>query len=510
MNVGDLLSFFSLRHPDKIALHYLDRTMTYRELNKRANRLGNKLLSLGFEDGDKVSVLLHNCIEYMEIVFASSKIGVIPVPINFRLKGDEIAYIVNDADSRGMILGEEYFDKIEPIGDRLRIEPDRFFLVGQETRGGMRPYEELFEGSSDEDPPVRVDEKGCFVMCYTSGTTGKPKGVVGSHQSKILESLAQALEFNVHEDDVHLVAGPLCHSAGLFLALERLFIGGTLCIMRQFDPEEALRLIDEKRATNTFMVPTMLNFILELPEDVKAKYDISTMRVITCAGAPLPTRTKEGVIDFFSNTGLYEYYALTESSVATVLKPADQLGKVRCAGKPLWGVEIKLLDEEKEEVPVNEVGEIYIKSPFIMDGYYKRGREGFEGDWLSSGDLAREDEEGYFYIVDRAKDMIISGGENIYPTEIEDVLYSNPKVLEASVIGIPDERWGESVKAVIVLHGGQSATREEIIEYCRERLAGYKIPRSVSFVPELPKNTSGKILRRVLREEYWKDEEVKV
>ena len=258
------------------------------------------------------------------------------------------------------------------------------------------------------------------------------------------------------------------------------------------------------------MVPTMLNFILELSEGVKEKYDTSSMRVINCAGAPLPTRTKEGVINYFSNAGLYEYYASTESSVATVLKPVDQLKKVRCAGKLFWGVDITLLDEEKKPVPLGEVGEIYVRSPYIMDGYYKKGREGFHEGWLASGDLALQDEEGYYYIVDRAKDMIISGGENIYPTEIEDVLYSHPDVLEAAVIGIPDGRWGESVKAMIVLHKGRSLTQEEIIDYCRDKLAGFKIPRSVSFLEELPKNTTGKILRRVLREEYWEGREIKV
>jgi fatty-acyl-CoA synthase/long-chain acyl-CoA synthetase len=510
MNVGDLLTFFTKRHADKTALIFLDQTMTYRDLNHRVNKIGNKLLSLGFRPGDKVSLLMQNCSEYIEIIFALAKIGAIPVPINFRLVGEEIAYIVNDSDSRGMVLGREFVQTIAPISHRLKVETGKFFVIGEEAQGGMTSYESLMEDSSAEEPPVAVDGKSCFVMCYTSGTTGRPKGVLSSHQSKIMESLAQALEFNIHEDDVHLAAAPLCHSAGLFLAIERLFIGGILCIMRQFDPEEVLKLTVEQKVTNTFMVPTMLNFILELPEDVKAKYEPRSMRVITCAGAPLPTRIKEGVIRFFSNAGLYEYYASTESSVATVLKPVDQLRKVRCAGKPFWGVDITLLDEENRHVSTHEVGEIYIRSPYIMDGYYKKGREGFHEGWLASGDLARQDEEGYVYIVDRAKDMIISGGENIYPTEIEDVLYSHPHVLEAAVIGIPDDRWGESVKAMIVLHEGRSLSQEEIIDYCRDKLAGYKIPRSVSFLRELPKNTSGKILRRVLREEYWKDREVKI
>lgn len=510
MNFGDVLSFLADRHPHKPALYDLDKTLSFGELNIRANKLGNRLLSLGLRSNDKVSIVMRNRGEYLEIVFALLKIGAIPVPINFRLVGEELAYIARNSDSRALILEEEFIEKIAPITDQIRVEPDKFYLMGRRTQGGMTSYDSLFEGSSEAEPPVSVDEKNCSVMCYTSGTTGKPKGAVASHKARILEFLAHVPEFNINEDDIHLVAAPLCHSGGMFLSLGKLCIGGALCIMREFDPEEALRLIDEKKATNTFMVPTMLNFILELPEGTRSKYDVSSMRVIDCAGAPLPTRTKEGIIDFFHNAGLFEHYGSTECGVITLLKPADQVRKVRCAGKPLFGVKLRLVNERKEEVSGNEVGEIFVKSPYNMDGYYGRGKEGFEGDWFASGDLAKQDDEGYVYIVDRTRDMIISGGENIYPTEIEDALYSNPKVLEAAVIGVPDERWGESVTALIVLNEGQSSDQDEIIEYCRGRLAGFKIPRSVSFVPELPKSTSGKILKRVIREEYWKGKNIKV
>jgi acyl-CoA synthetase (AMP-forming)/AMP-acid ligase II len=510
MNVGEILRFFADKHPDKPAVYYSHKTITYRELNIRANKLGNKFLSVGFQANDKIAILMRNCSEYVEIVFGMAKIGAIPVCVNFRLVGEEIKYIVNDSDSKGLILEEEFIEKIVPITDQLQIDPEKYFLVGHGIQSGMTSYETLFESVSEENPSVDVDENSCFVMCYTSGTTGKPKGVVASHKSKIFESLAQAVEYRVHSDDIHLVAAPLCHSGGMFLAMERILIGGALCIMKRFDPEEALKLIEEKRATNTFMVPTMLNSILELPDSVKVKCDVSSMRVISCAGAPLPTRVKEGVIDFFNKAGLFEHYGSTEASVVTLLKPIDQMRKVRCAGRPFWGVEIKLLNKGEEQVSVDEVGEIFIKSPFMMDGYYKGGEEGFEGDWFASGDLAKQDEEGFFYIVDRMKDMIISGGENIYPAEIEDILYSYPKILEAAVIGVPDEKWGESVKTLIVLKGGQISNQDEIIEYCRKRLAGFKIPTSVSFVPELPKNTSGKILKWKLREAYWKDREIKV
>jgi len=510
MTLGDILRYYSKRNPEKIAIYYLDKSITYHDLNIRVNKLANRLLSSGFRKGDKISILLRNCCEYLEIIFALAKIGVISVPINFRLAGEEIKYIINDSDSNGLIFEEEFIDKIVPIKSELNIDPSRYYLIGNKEIEGMVLYENLFKNSSIEEPSINVDENSCFVICYTSGTTGRPKGAMSSHKSKILDGIAQAISFKIFENDIYLAAAPFCHSGGMFFCLGRLVVGGTVCIMRQFDAEESLKLIEEKKITNTFMVPTMYNFILELPEEKKQKYNIASMKTLICAGSPLPTRVKEGIIRFFYNAGLYEFYGSTESAVATYIEPQDQLRKVRCVGKPYWGVEIKLLNERKEDVSSNETGEIVIKSPYLMDGYYKRGREGFEGDWFFTGDLARQDEEGYFYIVDRKVDMIISGGENIYPAEIEDVLYSHPKVLEAAVIGVPDERWGESVKALIVLKEGEHATGEEIIEFCKKRLGGYKIPRSVDFLSELPKSSSGKILKRVLRDEFWKGKELKV
>lgn len=510
MNAGDILRFFANRHPEKTAVHYLDRTVTYKELNNRVNRLANRFLSLGYRPNDKISILLQNCIEYLEIVFALAKIGAISVPINFRLVDEEIKYIVNDSESKGLILEKEFIENVDSVKSQLVVETDKYYVTGNDVADGFLSYEALFKGSSPDEPHSTVDENSCFVMTYTSGTTGRPKGVVASHKSKLLSFLAQAIEFKIWEDDTQLVAAPLCHSAGIFLCVQQLAVGGTVCIMKQFDAQEALKLIEEKAVTNTFMVPTMYNFILELPDDKRLKYDLSSVRVLLCAGAPLPTKVKEGMIGLFHNAGLYEYYGATESAFVTYLKPEDQRDKVRCAGKPFWGVEVKLVDADHKTVPVNEIGEIFVKSPFLFDSYYKRGKEGFVGEWFASGDLAKQDQDGFFYIVDRKVDMIISGGENIYPAEVEEVLYSHPNILEAAVIGIPDDRWGEAVRALVVLKKGKSSTDKEIMQFCRKKLAGYKVPRSVGFLDELPKSTSGKILKRELRDPYWKGKEIKV
>ena len=510
MVVGDTLKFFTNRHPEKVAVHYLDQTITYRELNDRVNRLANSFLSLGFQPNDKISLLLRNRREFIEIVFALAKIGVACVPVNARLVGEEIAYIVNNSDSKGLILEEGLIEKLISVRSKLNCESDKYYLIGNNAQENMVPYENLFEESSLEEPDVDVDENSCLMMVYTSGTTGRPKGVIVTHKAQTLSYLAHSVEYGTSEEDIHLVAAPLFHSAGLSITIQQLSVGGTICIMRKFDPEEALRLIEEKKITNTFMVPTMYNFILELAESEKMKYDLSSMRILISSGAPLPTRIKEQIIHLFDNAGLNEFYGATEFATATNLKPKDQLKKTACVGKPFWGVEIKLLDENKKQVPVNTVGELFVKSPFMMAGYYKRGKEGFEREWFSVGDLAKQDEEGYFYIVDRKKDLIISGGVNIYPAEIEDVLYSNPKILEVAVIGVPDERWGESVKAILVLKEGETSNELEIMDYCRERMADYKTPKSVSLVESLPKSSSGKILKRILREEFWKGRDAKV
>ena len=316
-------------------------------------------------------------------------------------------------------------------------------------------------------------------------------------------------------DDKYLLIMPLFHSNSVWHSNLLLFIGGEVCIYPSggFNPKEILEIIEKEKVTCTNMVPTMSNLVLSLPD--KDKYDVSSMRWLVSSSAPLLTKTKEELFSFFKHSKLYEGYGSTETGAVTSLSPEDQLRKIRSIGKPYFSQEVRLLDPYGKDVPVGEVGELYSRGPTQMSGYNndpEKTKKAFIGEWLSAGDMARMDEEGYLFLVDRKQDMIISGGENLYPTEVEEVLSKHPKIHELAVIGVPDEKWGETVKAVIVLKPGEEATEEEIIKFCEGKLAGYKKPKSIDFIPaaEMPKNPTGKILRRPLKEKYWRGKDVKI
>lgn len=506
LTVGGMLSRSAKLYPEKIALKCENRSITFSELNKRVNQLGNGLLSIGYKKGDKLSIVLPNSIEMVEVLFACAKIGVIAVPINIRLQSQEIEYIVQQSDSKGIIISEEFINLVEPIIEKLSFD-NRGIIVGNHRKDDMYAYEQVINMGDSKEPPVEIMETDTWYLGYTSGTTGLPKGVILNHRTRILPILFN--EFGFNSDDIQLLVMPMFHSNGIGFSLTAICRGATTVILKKFDPEEVLQTIHEERITFASMVPTMFNMILNLPENVKNRYDVSSVRLLVSSSAPLLTTTKERVLEFFKEMELIEFYGSSEAGIVTYLEPEDQYRKVRSVGKPGSFVKVKLLDENGNEVKPGEIGELFSFGP-CADGYYKlekETKEAFRDGWFSAGDMAMMDEEGYFYIVDRKKDMIISGGENIYPVEIEEVLSKHPAVYEAAVIGIPNELWGEQVHALIVLKPGANVSGEEIIEYSRTKLAGYKIPRSVEFVEDLPKNPTGKILKRILREKYWKTAE---
>lgn len=501
--------------PDKTALIFQDRRFTYREFNDRINRFANGVKGLGLDlaEGDKACILLHNCNEFYEATNGLGRINLIGIPISYQFKGGEIEYIATNSESKLFILGEEFVDTIQSIRPALgNIE--RYIVVGENCPGDMIRYDELLESASAEALPAST-RTVLRSMRYTSGTTGRPKGVVREaiREKAIMHAMEIARDFNLRPDDISLVACPLYHAAPPFYSGMTLTLGGTVYIMPKFDPVQFLEIIEKERVTTTTIVPTIFQLLLNVPEDVRNRYDTSSLRVIIFGAAPCPTEVKRRFIEFVGDGKLYEYYGSTDGSHNAILRPEEQLRKLGSIGRPHVGNVMKVFDENGNEVPPGVVGELHVKNDFLLKEYYKAPeatKESFTGEFYNTGDMAKMDEDGYFYLVDRKKDMVISGGVNIYPAEVEEVLFSHLSVLDAAVIGVPDDLWGESLKALIVLKDGQDATSEEMIEHCGNHLADYKKPRSVEFVSELPRTPEGKLLKRELRTKYWTGRERKI
>ena len=497
------LDMHALVRPDKIALICGERSLTYAELNTRARRIANMLSKLGVQAGDRVAVMAHNSIELLEVAAGLSKLSAIAVLLNYRLREQEVAYILNDSQSRVAIAAPELVGVVDQARGEVPGEVV-YIAIGDEAREGWLNYEELLADASTEIP--QGEGRLGSGMTYTSGTTGKPKGAYRPRgvPPEVILGVVQA--FELREADVHLLAGPYYHSAPNFFVAVHLLLGSTIVIMPKYDAVQALQLIERHSITTTFMAPTLLQRLCDVPEDVFSRYDTSSLRSIILGGAPCPHVLKVRAIERFGER-LWEFYGATETGFVTILRPEDQLRKTGSCGQVGPGQEILLLDAAGNEVPDNVPGEMWARNEFLAEYFNKpeatasNTRDGF----FSVGDIAYRDSEGYYYICDRKIDMIISGGVNIYPAEIEAVLAEHPAIADVAVIGIPDERWGESVMAVVELRPGAGATADELIAFCGERLADYKRPRSVEFVNELPRNPAGKLLKNRIREPYWKD-----
>ncbi|MBU2551624.1 MAG: long-chain fatty acid--CoA ligase [Proteobacteria bacterium] len=499
--IGYWLTKRELLTPEKEAVVDGNRRLNYRMLNHRVNRLARGLAGSGLRTGDRLAMLAYNGIEFVEVIMAAAKLGLILVPLNWRLTAAELAFIVNDSQTGTLVFDPALAD---PAGElRGLTELSRLIVLGTEDRFGARGYELMLADESPEEPvpDAAPDLDSPHIIMYTAGTTGRPKGAILSQGASFWNALnLESCDFTSRDRD--LLVLPMFHIGGIGLfTLPMLYVGGTVVVMRAFDPAEAFRLLAQERISLFFGVPAIFLFMIQHPDFDPAVF--RDVRLIMSGGAPLPA----SLVRQYHERGivLQQGFGMSEAgpSIATLGKELA-LSKAGSIGRPVFHLDVRVVDDDLNEAPRGEVGELVMRGPNIMQGYWNRPEateEAFAGGWFHSGDLARMDDDGDLYIVERKKDMFISGGENVYPAEVEDAIYELEAVAEAAVIGVRDERWGEVGRAVIVVKPGRDLSEAEIIGHLQGRLAKYKIPRSVVFAEVLPRNAAGKVLKTVLRDQ---------
>ena len=516
MNTTELLMITSAICPDRPAVIFEGKKYSFSELSERANRLANALLSLGIEKGERVAILQVNCNQYVEAYYAVAKIGAIFVPLNFRAKRDELVHMLNHSESSILFVGQRYLEMVNDMRSELPLI--KHYISIDSKQEGMLYYEDMLASVSDEEVFTDIADDDITMLMYTAGTTGLPKGVPLTHNSFTLYLLENVAPADLEIEETNLLTMPLYHVAGVQAMLAATYGGRSLAMMRQFEVNEWLETVQRERANRAMLVPTMLKRVIDHPDF--NKYDLSSLKVITYGAAPMPFEVIKKAIELFPGVNFINAFGQTETaSTITTLGPEDhiiegteeekekKLGRLTSSiGRPMPDVEMKIIDEQGNDLPPGEVGEIVALGPRVMSGYWKDAEKTAKAltkdGWLRTGDMGYTDEEGYFYLAARADDMIIRGGENISPEEVENALYTHPAVEEAAVIGVPDPEWGQQPRAIVVLKEGEAATADELIEYCRERMSSFKRPRSVVFVDELPRTSTGKVLKRVLREQY--------
>ncbi|MEH7112494.1 long-chain fatty acid--CoA ligase [Neobacillus niacini] len=500
--LGELIRKSAHQKPNHLAFVYGDQRVTYLDLENRSLHIAGWLQEKGIEIGEKVGIISKNNLAFIEVMFAAALSGGVSVPINFRLVAEEFVYIINNSDTKILFIEKEYEETIQSIRHKLP-NVEQIVVIGEDKSQNMISYEDIFQIKTIFKPvgDFLTDEDDCMI-CYTSGTTGFPKGAVLSHKNLILNALNMLTDMR-WKGYKHLMVTPLFHIAGIGYILLICLRGGTGYLHREFKPMDVLQVISQEKIEVVFLVPAMWNTITQIRNI--HEFDRSSITACLLGAASSPIELKKRILHYFPNGGIHDAFGQTEMSpTTTVLSPEDALLKPDSVGKSVANVEIRVVDENMNDVPVGEIGEAIYRGPTLMKEYYKNPEEteeALKGGWFHSGDLIRMDDEGFVYVVGRKKDMIISGGENIYPAELESVLYKHEAIYEAAVIGVPDDQWGESVKAYVVLREGYLLTEEEVIQYCKKHLASYKKPKFVEFLDELPRNASGKILKRVLREE---------
>ena len=507
--LGDIPRKGARIHRNKEAVVFGDTRLSYGQFDDRVNRLANAFLSMKCKKGQRVAILSENSSKYLEVYFAAAKAGLVIVPLNFRLSPIEIEQIVNDSSPTVFFVGDGY----ETLTSNIKYKcstVDIWSALDNPTEG-YAYYEDLLENAPNSDPKVVVDENELAVLMYTGGTTGLPKGVMLSHRNLLSSTLAFAHTFQISELDTTCMLLPIFH-ASIWSALCCLMVGGKVVITRRAEMEAILRAIQDEKCTHVNAVPTIYNWLLDYPD--LDSFDLSSLRLITYAGSPMPVEILKKCIQKFGNI-MGQAYGMTEASpLVSILMPYEHAvagQKVRLlmsAGKESVLMEVRVVGPDGKALKPGEIGEITVRGPNITMGYWNNPQltqEKLRDGWLHTGDMGRIDAEGYLYLVDRKADMIITGGENVYPAETEHVLYEHPAVQECVVVSAPDQRWGERVQAVVLLRTDTSATEEELIAFCKQRLAGYKCPKKIEFWEQIPKSSVGKILRKDVRKKFWNE-----
>jgi acyl-CoA synthetase (AMP-forming)/AMP-acid ligase II len=514
LTVGESLSAQARIQPRRIGARDLERAMTFQDWNARACRLANALLGLGLGPGDRVAVLAYNRVEWAEIYAAVAKAGLVAVPINFRLTAPEARYIVEDCAAQAILVEDVLVELVEAFADQIEIPRAHLIQIGSpQIGGGHRPagygdYEALIDAASAAEPQVAVQPDDTWCLMYTSGTTGHPKGAIRSHRDMAMLALMTEVELGIHRRDDALLVMPMCHANSLNFFTAFIHCGGAVTIFSResFDPALCLRTLAETGASFSSLVPTHFAMLLEVPGAERGAGEFDRVEKLMISSAPAHVDTKRAIMEMFPNSGLFELYGSTEAGWVTMLHPHEQFDKLGTVGREVVGSRpVKLLDDDGHEVPDGAPGELYSCAPYCFQGYWNKPdktAEAFRGDYLSVGDIAVRDPDGYIQLVDRKKNLIISGGENVYPAEVEHVLAGHPAVRDVAVVGQSDPKWGERVTAAVVPRSDAQVSAEDLIAWAKERLAGFKRPREVVFLTaeELPRTATGKIQHHTLKD----------
>jgi len=510
--LSDIPRFHSERCPDKIAFVFEDRSVTYGEFNTFTEKVANGLVEEGINEQDHVAYMDKNSDRFYELVIGCSKSNTVIVGINWRLAPPEVSYILNDSQAKILFVGEEFFGLVDKILKNVPSVKKVICMTG--SRPDWPEYESWRDSQSADLCQRQPKLEDVAIQMYTSGTTGHPKGVQltynNFYSSRNREPEPQeGMEWaEWTEDEVQLVVAPTFHIGGAGSGIGGLYASAKNVVLKEFETTEALKAINDHRITKIFMVPAMMKMILDNP--LSRETDYSSIKYISYGASPIPLELLKEAMEVFQ-CGFIQLYGMTETSGSvTYLPPEDHdvngNERMKSAGKALPHCEISIVDENGHEMPTGEVGEIIVRSTTNMLGYWNLPEETsktLKDGWLHTGDAGYMDSDGYVYVHDRVKDMILSGGENIYPAEVENAIFGHDKVADVAVIGVPDEKWGESVKALVVLKDNEEASEEDIITFARERIAGFKTPKTVDFIKELPRNPAGKVLKKDLRKPYW-------